>query len=55
MSGKKLMLLGIAFILLGIAHTVIGIDNGFQAFVRDYAHWIGLVITFVGLFIPDDK
>ena len=55
MSGKKIMLLGIALILLGIAYRVIGVDNGFQAFLRDYVHWIGIVITAVGFFIPDDN
>jgi len=55
MSGKKIMLLGIALILFGIAYRVIGVDNGFQAFLRDYVHWIGIVITAVGFFIPDDK
>lgn len=56
-NGKKIMLLGIAIILLGIVCNIIGIHspNTITSICRDYAHWVGIVITIAGFIIPEAK
>jgi putative Mn2+ efflux pump MntP len=57
-KGSKIMLLGIAIILLAIACSTSLVGwaiDGIPRFVSQYGHWLGIIITLVGLLVPEDS
>ena len=57
MNGRNIMLLGIAIILFGIAcsSTTVGGYGLVTMFAARYAHWLGLLVVILGLFVRDTE